>query len=308
MKMSDVGTVFDFYIERSKTPEAEFASYEWKPWSELITAHRHDAEIPLSTITVQTADTVRMTYLMSLFVDNAKSVMLVGTAGTGKTNLIMSKLRTLNKEEVLFRVISFNARTSSAGLQNVMEQSLEKRTGKTYGPFSRKKLVFFMDDMNMPAPDKYGTQEAIALIQQHINYGFWYDRIKIIQKEVVDLRYIGAMNPKSGTFSILDRVLRHYAVFSTNMPDKADLVKIYGQILHGYFSVFSRDIRENLASILTNATIELHILMVKNFLPTAIKFHYQWNMREMFNIFQGLCKASPKLHNTPMQLIRLWVH
>ena len=300
-KMSDQLTVFDYFIDVND-------NYEWKPWTNLVTKYTHDPDQQLGNVTVQTADTVRMKFLMSLFVDRGKPVMLVGTAGTGKTNLIMSKLRELDNSQVLFRVVAFNARTNSAGLQGVMEQSLEKRGGKTYGPINRKKLVFFFDDMNMPAPDMYGTQEAIALLQQHWNYGFWYDRTKIIPKEIVDLRYVGAMNPKSGSFSILDRLLRHFAVFSTNMPDKADLIIVYGQILSAHLQKFSREIRETWATILTNATIELHIAMVKNFLPTAIKFHYQWNMREMFNIFQGLTKSNPKLHNDALSLTRLWLH
>ncbi|CAD2219679.1 dynein heavy chain [Angomonas deanei] len=307
MKISETGSIFDFYIAKEKD-ESGAVVYDWRPWSDLVQPYAAEPDAQLSTVSVQTADTVRMSYLMSLFVDNAKGVMLVGTAGTGKTNLIMSKLRSLDNEKVLFRVISFNARTSSAGLQGVMEQSLEKRSGRTYGPFNRKKLVFFLDDMNMPAPDKYGTQEAIALLQQHVGYGFWYDRIKILQKEVVDVRYVGAMNPKSGTFSILDRLLRHFAVFSTNMPDKADLVSIYGQILQAHTKSFSRDIRDTLTTLITNATIELHAGVTKQFFPTAVKFHYQWNMREMFNIFQGLCKSNPKLHTKSLQFVRLWVH
>ncbi|ORC84913.1 dynein heavy chain [Trypanosoma theileri] len=307
MKISDSGSVFDFYIDKRKDENGVY-QFEWKPWSELVQPYVPDPDRQLSSVSVQTADSVRMSHLMSLLIDNAKSVMLVGTAGTGKTNLIMSKLRSLDNEHVLFRVISFNARTSSSGLQAVMEQSLEKRSGRTYGPFNRKKLVFFLDDMNMPAPDKYGTQEAIALLQQHVSYGFWYDRVKIIQKEVVDLRYVGAMNPKSGTFTILDRLLRHFAVFSTNMPERADLVSIYGQILQAHTHKFPRDIRDAMTTLVTNATIELHNLVSKQFFPTAIKFHYQWNMREMFNIFQGLCKSNPKIHTTPMQFARLWVH
>ncbi|EPY29285.1 hypothetical protein STCU_04632 [Strigomonas culicis] len=307
MKITETGSVFDFYIDKSKDESGNLL-FEWKPWADLVQPYVADVDTQLSSVSVQTADTVRMSYLMSLFVDNGKGVVLVGTAGTGKTNLIMSKLRLLDNEKVLFRVISFNARTSSAGLQGVMEQSLEKRSGRTYGPFNRKKLVFFLDDMNMPAPDKYGTQEAIALLQQHVGYGFWYDRVKIIQKEVVDVRYVGAMNPKSGTFTILDRLLRHFAVFSTNMPDRADLVSIYGQILQAHTKPFARDIRDNLTTLITNATIELHYNVTKQFFPTAIKFHYQWNMREMFNIFQGMCKSSPKLHTKNLQFVRLWVH
>lgn len=38
------------------------------------------------------------------------------------------------------------------------------------------KLIYFMDDVNMPFVDKYGSQSPIALIRQLIDYKSWYDR------------------------------------------------------------------------------------------------------------------------------------
>lgn len=35
-------------------------------------------------------------------------------------------------------------------------------------------MVFFVDDLNLPALDSYNTQSAIALIRQHMDYGHWY--------------------------------------------------------------------------------------------------------------------------------------
>ena len=302
MKISDSLTIFDYYIDTTN-------DYQWQPWNNLVQPYIENPAIPINQISVQTADTIRMNYIMSLLIDHGHPVMLVGTSGTGKTNLVMNKLRNLDKNEMISRVIAFNARTSSQGLQTMLEAPLEKRGGRVYGPVNRKKIIFFLDDINMPSPDKYGTQESIALLQQHINYGFWYERVKILQKDIVDVRYIAAMNPKNGNFTILDRVLRHFGVFCANMPEKNDLVKIYGQILQSHLQKFShRDIRTNLSSLITNATINLHQNLVKNFVPTAIKFHYQWNMREMINIFQGLCKSQPTEHNTTTDIINLWLH
>ena len=68
--------------------------------------------------------------------------------------------------------------------------------GRQYGPPGRKRLIFFIDDMNMPTPDKYGTQDAIALLRMHFDYGFWYDRNKMTMKEIVNVQYFSAMNPK----------------------------------------------------------------------------------------------------------------
>eukprot|EP00993_Chasmostoma_nieuportense_P002181 NODE_2_length_6488_cov_18.174344_g1_i0.p1 GENE.NODE_2_length_6488_cov_18.174344_g1_i0~~NODE_2_length_6488_cov_18.174344_g1_i0.p1 ORF type:complete len:2154 (+),score=521.91 NODE_2_length_6488_cov_18.174344_g1_i0:435-6464(+) len=125
-------------------------------------------------------------------------------------------------------------------------------------------------------------------------------------KDVVNVQFLSAMNPKAGAFNILDRLQRHYGVFACNMPEKGDLQLIYGQILSGHFSIFDRDV-QNLAEPLTQATIELHRAVMKNFLPTAIKFHYQWNLREMSNIIQGLMLSLPEIHDVPM-LVRLWLH
>ena len=44
------------------------------------------------------------------------------------------------------------------------------------------------------------------------------------------------------------------------------------------------------------------------FLPTAIKFHYQWNLRELSAVTQGLCLATPDYYNQPLTLARLWLH
>lgn len=43
-----------------------------------------------------------------------------------------------------------------------MEQALDKKGGRQYGPPGRKRLIFFLDDINMPTPDKYGTQDSLA--------------------------------------------------------------------------------------------------------------------------------------------------
>jgi hypothetical protein len=35
-------------------------------------------------------------------------------------------------------------------LQSILEKPLEKKAGRNYGPPGSKKIVYFIDDMNMP--------------------------------------------------------------------------------------------------------------------------------------------------------------
>ena len=48
----------------------------------------------------------------------------------------------------------------------------------TYGPPMGKRLVMFVDDMNMPRVDLYGTQQPIALLKLFLERKGLYDRGK----------------------------------------------------------------------------------------------------------------------------------
>lgn len=48
---------------------------------------------------------------------------------------------------------------------NFVQDGTEKRTKDTYGPPMGKRLMIFLDDLNMPRMDQYGTQQPIALLK-----------------------------------------------------------------------------------------------------------------------------------------------
>lgn len=54
---------------------------------------------------------------------------------------------------------------SRSSLLEQVQDGTEKRTKDTYGPPMGKKLMVFLDDLNMPRMDQYGTQQPIALLK-----------------------------------------------------------------------------------------------------------------------------------------------
>ena len=56
-------------------------------------------------------------------------------------------------------MVSFSSRTTSMDIQRNLEANVEKRTTDTYGPPMGKRLLVFMDDMNMP---KVGEAESVG--------------------------------------------------------------------------------------------------------------------------------------------------
>uniref|UniRef100_A0A4W3K7X4 Dynein axonemal heavy chain 17 n=1 Tax=Callorhinchus milii TaxID=7868 RepID=A0A4W3K7X4_CALMI len=301
IKFPSQGTVFDYCID-SETKK--FIS-----WSERLPKFELDADSPLQAALVHTTETVRIRYFMDLLMAIGRPIMLAGSAGTGKTVLMGDKLTSLEPEEYVIQSVPFNFYTTSAMLQAVLEKPLEKKTGRNFAPPGTKKLIYFIDDMNMPEVDKYGTVAPHTFIRQHMDHGHWYDRTKLTLKDIHNCQYVACMNPTAGSFTIDSRLQRHFCVFAVSFPGQDALHSIYSTILYQHLSM--RNFPAGVVKFHTqvvNVALVLHQKIAATFLPTAIKFHYVFNLRDLSNIFQGLLFATPEAVKTTIDLIRLLLH
>ncbi|KAK2522532.1 hypothetical protein Q9233_010529 [Columba guinea] len=314
IKFPSQGAVFDFYID----PETK----KFEPWSKLIPQFEFDPEMPLQACLVPTTETVRVRYFMDRLLERRRPVMLVGNAGTGKSVLVGDKLSSLDTDAYVVKKVPFNYYTTSAMLQGMLEKPLEKKAGRNYGPSGTKKLVYFIDDLNMPEVDAYGTVQLHTLIRQHLDYGHWYDRTKLSLKEITNVQYVSCMNPTAGSFTISPRLQRHFCVFALSIPGQDALSRIYSTILTQHLTSgnFSGAVQKSAQQLIALA-LGLHLKVAATFLPTAIKFHYIFNLRDFSNIFQvnvgftaGLCTPQGLLFSTPeclqhpQDLVKLYLH
>jgi dynein heavy chain len=56
------------------------------------------------------------------------------------------------------------------------------------------------------------------------------------------------------------------------------------------------------------SALQLHGEVERNFRKTALNFHYEFNVRHLTNIFQGLLVAKVEAIKEPDNLIKLWLH
>eukprot|EP00937_MAST-01D_sp_MAST-1D-sp2_P003391 g3391.t1 len=296
-------SVFDFWYDGS--------SGRWVPWSEAgVPDYVHapigvrPGEVHFSDIMVQTPHSVCLSRLMELLVEASHNVMVVGPAGTGKTAIIKAFLRDLAEQSKVFLFTSINANyfMDAKALQQQFDQAIEKRAGRHFGPPATKKMIYFIDDINLPCMTEYGVQPPVELVRQLIDHKSYFDRDDLGSRKMIDdVQHVAAMNP--GRHCIDERCQRRYAALGCWMP--LCLHAIFSPILLGHLEGIS-DTAAALAPSITEATLKLHSAVAAALRATAAKFCYEWSMRELSRVFQGLCLANAATHATSMQLVRLW--
>lgn len=117
--------------------------------------------------------------------------------------------------------------------------------------------IVFVDDVNMPAVEKYGAQPPVELLRQLIDNGGLYDRRKRFWKAVEDTSMIvAAAPPAGGRNSLTPRFVRHFALFCMPPPSRVGMQRIFTSILSGFLEPFTPDVRAR-CSEAVNATVEV---------------------------------------------------
>ncbi|XP_052412947.1 dynein axonemal heavy chain 10 [Carassius gibelio] len=292
-------TLYDFHFDGTQK--------KWVTWSSMVSKYIHNADMKFIDILVPTVDTTRANWLLEQMVKVKRPVVLVGESGTSKTATIQNFLSNLNTDTTIMMSINFSSRTTSMDLQRTLEASVEKRTKDTYGPPMGKRLLVFMDDLNMPRVDEYGTQQPIALLKLLLDKGGMYDRGKELNYKLIkDLGFIAAMGKAGGGRNEVDpRFISLFSVFNIPFPQEESLHLIYSSILKGHTKSFEECI-QNICDKITFCTLELYKTIIKDLPPTPSKFHYIFNLRDLSRVYHGLTLTNPERFCTITQFVRVW--
>ncbi|CAG5890787.1 unnamed protein product [Menidia menidia] len=298
------GTVYDYYFQKD-------GMGQWNIWTDSIT--KEENVIPpganVSDLIIPTMDTARQLFFLHTYLSHEIPMLFVGPTGTGKSVINKSFLVKLPKEKYTPNCINFSARTSANQTQDILMTKLDRRRKGVFGPPVGKKCIVFVDDLNMPAKEKYGAQPPIELLRQWIDHRHWYDKKDTSRQNIVDVLFMSAMGPPGGGKNdITGRFTRHLNIISIDCFDDETLTKIFSSIVDWHFSKGFEASFYRLGKIMVQATMSVYKDTIDSFLPTPSKSHYIFNLRDFARVIRGVLLAP----NTHMQdgdkLIRLWIH
>uniref|UniRef100_A0A3P9PK94 Dynein axonemal heavy chain 2 n=1 Tax=Poecilia reticulata TaxID=8081 RepID=A0A3P9PK94_POERE len=292
-------TIYEFYVD----PKTK----SWVPFEEQLPKGWRYDNAPFYKIIVPTVDTVRYNLLVQALVLKQHPVLLTGPVGTGKTSVAQNVLQGLGKRWTAL-TINMSAQISSNNIQAIIESRTEKRTKGMFYPIGGKHMLCFLDDLNMPAHDTFGSQPPLELLRFWIDYGFWYDRQKQTLKYVKDMFLLASMGPPGGgRTQISARFQSNFNLINMTFPSESQIKSIFSTMLNQKLQVFREEVKP-IGDSITQATLELYNSVTASFLPTPAKIHYLFNLRDISKVFQGMLRAHPEFQDTQSDIIRLWIH
>jgi dynein heavy chain len=303
-----LGTVHDYYLN--------FAECEFEKWEKIMTPFQYVKDSSYFDLMVETVDTKRFSFVSEALLTIMKPVFFTGLTGTGKTvvnqNLIR-KLEPLPEEGgqgLVGMFVNFSAQTSSLVTQMSIEAKLEKKKKTLLGAPAGRKNVIFVDDVNMPFVEEYGAQMPIELLRMFLDLKGFYDRDKLFWKDIEDTTvFTAAAPPGGGRNDVTPRFVRHFHVLCMQKSSDVTMTGIFSAILKGFLDVVKFvDAVKGLAEGAVKATIEIYNRISAELLPTPIKSHYTFNLRDVSKVFQGVLMIKSSKCQSPDLFKKLWVH
>ncbi|XP_072807660.1 dynein axonemal heavy chain 6 isoform X4 [Vicugna pacos] len=287
----------------------DFDTKRLDPWERIIPTFKYSREVPFFEMLVPTADTVRFGYLMEKLLAVRHSVLLTGITGVGKSVIAKGLLNRIQESAGYVPVyLNFSAQTSSARTQEIIESKLERKRKNILGAPGNKRVVIFVDDLNMPRLDRYGSQPPIELLRQFQDFGGFYDRNKLFWKDIQDVTIVSACAPPGGGRNpVTPRFIRHFSVLCLPVPSEHSLKQIFQAILSGFLSDFLPAVKQT-ASNIVEASVEIYNRMSIDLLPTPAKSHYIFNLRDLSKCVQGILQCDPGTIREELQIFRLFCH
>eukprot|EP00794_Sanderia_malayensis_P006878 gene6878-7653_t len=296
------GSIYDYYFDK-----ATFGT--WHPWEKCVVQEPIPKDAVPHEVIISTTETVRQRYFLDVFLTHESPVLFVGPTGTGKSAITNNYIATLDRDRYVTNFMNFSAQTSSSQTQDMIFSKLERRRKGVFGPSIGKKVVAFVDDLNMPAKERFGAQPPIEILRQVIDHGYLFDRKDTSSLQIVDQILFAAMGPPGGGRNhVTPRLLRHFNVIGIESFDNETVKKIFAPITDWHFNRGFETSLKRFSRIILCATCAVYTEAISSFLPTPTKSHYVFNLRDFSRVIQGILLLDPKVDATAQKITRLWIH
>ncbi|KAK2952775.1 putative Cytoplasmic dynein 2 heavy chain 1 [Blattamonas nauphoetae] len=276
LELSKGGKTLESYRDNCRVPAFE----------ELLAAEQGE-------LMLQTDEVATLQSLFRPWITNSNHFLLVGPEGAGKHMLLSDTVKSLPGVELA--QINCSSQTSANQVAHSIKQHclvLSSAHGRTLRPKRGDRIILFLSDLHLPQPDKYGTVEVVAFIQQILTYGGFFDsdlewtaleNIQIIATIVAD-----TTGASTGVSILPSRFTANVCVCAIPYPSSTSLLKVYTNILECVLA--DRKHKDFSSENLAQAMIAVFTTTQATF-NTSTHIHYCFTPRDLTRLIIFLARC-----------------
>ena len=322
------GSVYDTIYQYDLRADRS-SSCSWVHYEEIVLMERPRFDLSSNLMIVPTIQHIRCRDQYVRFSKNG-SVVLVGDSASGKSTILADGIdtrRTHAEMEELgggqgpgqtvvaalssFRV-SLTGPHGAEDLQAIIERELEKKMAQTYGPRRAKRLIYVLQDMNVPEPDKWGTRPVLELVSQMTHEQGLYSTTKAGEWhsfDGVELTGTMIMNSQRTVDNIRSRILGRLILLGVETPSQALLQTIFEQIINGKLEEQNKMKMNEFSKEIIGMTLSLLAWSSKRFVSTPLHPWVTFTVRDVSSIFQGLNMSQKGgVSTSQSEMMTMWRH
>ena len=305
LKLPNEGTLFDYHLD--------IGSGSFSKWSVFLDKLSKNPTTIMEMPLIPTADTIRVSFLLNILIEEQAPCLIVGPTGVGKSIQVKSALKDYednNGKEFQSFALQLTAQSECSMISKTIEKKMSKRSKGVFEGPDQKSVIFFVDDVNMPLPETSGAQPVIEILRQFMDYKGFYNVRRLLWSSITDLTiFAAAAPPGSGRSFMTERFTRHFNTLAIHEPETPALQHIFKTFLEAGFAVnkFSSSVMSFTKGIVSG-NIELYQFVRSNLLPTPSKPLYTFNLRDLRKVFEGVLSADPTPLNTKESIMKLVLH
>eukprot|EP01135_Chromosphaera_perkinsii_P005308 Nk52_evm1s338 gene=Nk52_evmTU1s338 len=187
---------------------------------------------------ILTNDLQRGIDMFTPWLENREPFILVGPEGCGKHLMLKHAFRKLKSTSIA--TIHCSAQTSPKHILQKIQSScmvITSNAGRAYRPKEAERLILYLKDLNLPKPDKWGTIQLIAFLQQLVTYKGFYENETLEWVGLENIQLVGSMNPATtlGRHDLSTRFTAVVRIAYISYTDIDQLQTIYSTCLKPVF-------------------------------------------------------------------------
>ena len=301
------GPIFDYYIDETTN--------DFELWSNLLNKHERytNAEFKkgetfhYNKLFIHTLETVPYQWLVNKFIEMGTPFFYNGKENSGKTMLLNSLLDTLAFKEMSIKKIKFlnTYNTKPLQIENYLNDNLDIIKRDKYGDKFGKKLVLFIDDLNLNLKtDSYNSSYVLEYLRGLNENKFIYDTkqniFKYLEKFCIGIAGNVSSYNQNENF---DRFLSKF-VFITQVQSEEFYVNIFKPSLEFHLRSYIPNTSGITATQYIQVGIKLNQLLNECIPHEPKKIHYCLNIRDLVRTIQSFHLYSHKLSSEYPEYIK----